>query len=224
MSASFILRLDTRAPVVTWGVYAGNIAGELLQVAYTIDEPAIESAEIELGDGRIVALDIYPDRVETLLPPDTPASPGTIRAFVSDDVGNAATRELVIPLDGTIVVPEPPPPYTGGVGAPPTRIERQAIRDRSTAVVTTRSRVRAMSHDSDTGTTRTRSTVRRRQLPVPPRIERPHVFFRDRSTAVGVTSARVTVRATGHSAGEMTGKSTIRRGDSPELELLILDL
>lgn len=224
MSASFILKLDTQAPVVTWGAYAGNIAGELLQVAYTIDEPEITSAEIELGDSRVLPLDIHPDRVETLLPPDTPQSPATIRAFVSDDVGNIATREFVLLLNGVIVEPEVPPTPPGGVGQPAGRVERGAVRDRATAVGTTRSRVRAVSRCRDIGTTRTRSTIRRRQLPVPPPIERPPIFFRDRSTAVGVTSSRVTVRAGGHSAGQMTSRTRIRRGDSPELEALILDL
>lgn len=224
MASYFTLELDTRAPEVVWGAAGGLSAGALFQIAYTLDEPAITAAEIELGDGRVIPLGIQPGWLEVLLPPDAPQGNATVRAFVRDDVDNTATRTTVVALTGVVVEPDEPPPHFGGAPDGPRRIERAAIRDHATAVGRTRSRVRVTTHVGDTATTRIRTSIRRRRVPAPPPIERPPVIFRDRSTAVGRGRSRLTVRITGHSAGEMTSKTTIRRGDSPEVEALILDL
>ena len=88
---AFRLVLDTRAPRVAWGAVAGTSAGELLRVAYTVDEPELTAATLRLPDGRELVASVLADRIELYLPPDTPSGAATLVAHVVDDLGNQAT-------------------------------------------------------------------------------------------------------------------------------------
>jgi hypothetical protein len=131
VTASFTLVLDTTAPSVAWGAVGGAVAGELLQLAYVTDEP-IDSADLTLADGRVLALTIGA-ALSVLLPADTPQGAATVR--VRDDVGNERVYPALVMLQGAIVVTPPVPSR----GAPPRRrVERRARR----IVQTTRMRAR----------------------------------------------------------------------------------
>src|SRR4051794_27230621 len=65
---------------LTWGAVGGTTAGELLQVAYSVTHPAVTGATLVLADGRRLAMTVYPDRLELLLPEDTPDGPATVIA------------------------------------------------------------------------------------------------------------------------------------------------
>lgn len=108
MATSFTLSLDTTAPAIEWGAVAGTSAGQLLQVAYTIDEPGILTAELELPDGRELPVAIHDARLEVLLPPDAGGGFATLRVDVIDDLGNAATVEHMILLSGVFTTPTGP--------------------------------------------------------------------------------------------------------------------
>lgn len=232
LSSSFILRLDTAAPQITWGAATGTTAGELFRIAYTVDEPGVVSAGLELADGRVVTLTVHADRLEALLPADTPQGNATVRALVRDDVLNEATRTTVVSLTGGIVEPEPTPtpvPHVGGMPQDRRRVDRQAVYDRSTAVARSRSHVVATSRTRDTATTRTHTTIRRRRIPapIPAPPEIVPVIWRDGSTAVVTSRSRInagTVRGTRHSPAKATSRHRVRRADSPDVEALILDL
>lgn len=105
VSAVLDLTLDTHAPVVAWETPTGATAGELLQLPYTTGE-AIEDAWIILGDHRRLDFDVFADRLEVLLPPDTPNGPATVH--YRDDVWNEGTHTIA--LVGVIVAPEPESP------------------------------------------------------------------------------------------------------------------
>jgi hypothetical protein len=123
--------LDTTPPVITWGTPTGTNAGELLQIPYTINEPFLLSAKVRDYGGTDIPLTIHPDRLEALLPVDLADGPALVSADVEDDVGNSATRTMVIMLGGAIVVPQP-----GLLPSMPTRkavVRPRIITDRSTA-------------------------------------------------------------------------------------------
>lgn len=142
MPSYLLLELDTHAPVVTWGAVGGATAGELLQVGYTLNEPALVSATIQLADGRSLALTDTGLTLEALLPPDTPNGNATIRAVVRDEVLNQATRALVVHLTGVIVTPEPTTaPESPGWPVPTPRARRRpahVVRSRASARARTR--------------------------------------------------------------------------------------
>lgn len=124
MPSWFNLRLDTHAPVITWGPVDGTDQGAELVQLYSIDEPAVVSAELELADGRVLPMSVQSNALLVQLPEDTPEGPATIRAFVSDDVANTATRTTVVQLTG---VPfEPPPQPTGPPALPSLGPDRPA--------------------------------------------------------------------------------------------------
>lgn len=105
-NGAVVVRLDTTAPVASWGGATGTIAGELLVIGYTLDEPAAVAARLVLAD-RTLTLDVFPDRLQVLLPPDTPDGLATVELDVLDDVGNAATRTHAYRLGGVVAIPEP---------------------------------------------------------------------------------------------------------------------
>lgn len=141
MPSYLLLELDTHAPVVTWGAVGGATAGELLQVGYTLNEPALVSATIQLADGRSLALTDTGLTLEALLPPDTPNGNATIRAVVRDEVLNQATRALVVHLTGVIVTPEP----TTAPESPGWPVTPRARRPAGPKVITSRSRARGVA-------------------------------------------------------------------------------
>lgn len=97
-----VIRLDTTAPVVTWGPPSDVIASEEMTIPYAVNEPGIESADILLGDGRVVPLAVAADALSATLPDDAPEGWATVRAYVVDDVGNRATRTLQVYVTGVI--------------------------------------------------------------------------------------------------------------------------
>jgi len=111
---SFILTLDTTAPVVTWGPVDGAVLGEQFTIQYLINEPGIVSAELQLADGRTLDMEILPDRLRVQLPDDTPDALATVRVHVRDDVGNEAWRTTEVPISG---VPYVPPETPTGIPA-----------------------------------------------------------------------------------------------------------
>lgn len=124
MSSWFNLRLDTHAPVITWGPVDGTDQGAELVQLYGIDEPGVLTAELELPDGRVLAMSVQSNALLVQLPEDTPEGPATIRAFVRDDVWNEATRTTVVQLTG--VPYEPPPQPTGPPSLPSLGPDRPA--------------------------------------------------------------------------------------------------
>lgn len=213
MPSHFTLQLDTRAPVVTWGATSGTTAGELLIVGYTLDEPALISATIQLADGRTLPLTDTGLTLETLLPPDTPDGNATIRALVRDDVLNEATRTLVIQLTGTIVVvPDAPAPTPGF----PARTPRPRRRRVAPTVVTTRSRARAVvttRHRGDTGSYRAIAVLRYESA------SSADIRRSSRAGASSSSTTHVTVPVS-RASSRTVSRATIRRGDGGDLEAL----
>lgn len=107
---SFLLTIDTAAPVVTWGGTSGTTAGQKLVVGYSLDEPAAVAARVVLVDARSLAATLFSNRIEVLLPADAPAGLATVQLDVQDDVGNAATRTTTVLLSGAPAAPPPAPP------------------------------------------------------------------------------------------------------------------
>jgi hypothetical protein len=118
------LQLDTHAPVVTWGTVEDAEADFELHVGYTLDEPGITSAEIRLGDGRVLPMDVQPAYLSVLLPADTPNGSAEVRAYVQDDVLNTALRTLTVFVIGVEGAPPPPAP---GLPSPPQHAPRRIV-------------------------------------------------------------------------------------------------
>jgi hypothetical protein len=150
-----VITLDTHAPEVTWGTPVGTTAGELLQVAYTLDEPELLDATLTLIDGRVLVLSVYADRLELVLPADASDGPATVRARVRDDVANEAIRELVVVITGVPYVPPQTPPTPARPGWPVPRRPREQREH----VVQVRSRVRARSSARVGATRRSRERL-----------------------------------------------------------------
>jgi hypothetical protein len=149
---SFILTLDTQAPVVTWGPVDGNVLGEEFSIQYALDEGQVLSAELKLADGRILAMAVLPDRLVVMLPDDAPDALATVDAFVSDDVGNTAHRTTEVPISGVPIEPVGP----AGIPALGPPVE-PVHRWRTVAVLRSRYRV---IQGATTGMVRVRATVR----------------------------------------------------------------
>lgn len=92
MAASFVLTLDTRAPQVTFGTPTWE-AG-LLRVPYTSNEPGIVAARASSADGTAREGDVGAH--EITFPYDI-WTHGSVYVDVEDEVGNSATRTLIIP-------------------------------------------------------------------------------------------------------------------------------
>lgn len=217
MAGHFRLTLDTHAPVITWGAVGGNNAGELLQVAYTVNEPAVDSAVLELQDGRVLAMSVLPDRLEVLVPYDAPPQ-GTITAVAVDDLDNLASYALVVSLVGGVGAPPTPIADRGNAPMPtgPSRrtSERQERRidSRSRARTSSTTRVAARRRDHTTVAGRSVDAVRSRSA--------------DRSLALATSRVRA-IAGHGHRHPPGTTGSrieVIRRRDGQEIEALLLDL
>jgi hypothetical protein len=198
-----VITLDTHAPEVTWGTPVGTTAGELLQVAYTLDEPELLDATLTLIDGRVLVLSVYADRLELVLPADASDGPATVRARVRDDVGNEAIRELVIVITGVPYVPPQTPPTPARPGWPQPRRRREQREH----VVQVRSRVRARSSARVGATRRSRErlvVVGHARL-AGPRRATAVVIVRSRALLeqerVAVSALRASSRATIHRRG-----------------------
>lgn len=117
MSSWTTIVLDTTAPQITWGAPDGAVASETLTVPYLVDEPGITSAEIVLLDGRTLPMTVGAGALTVILPVDAPEGAATVRAYVLDDVGNAAVRQLVVAISG-VLLDQQPPPVPGWPGHP----------------------------------------------------------------------------------------------------------
>jgi hypothetical protein len=157
VSSSFVLTLDTQAPVVTWGFPDGTDQGEELRVPYAVNEPGIISADLELPDGRHLSMEVQPGVLVVQLPDDTPEGPATVSALVRDDVWNEATRTHVVQLTGEIAPPPSGPPV---LPSPPQR--------RVTRVVSEPSICRGSSRDAVAAVVPTFSVVRTRSRYIAP--------------------------------------------------------
>lgn len=112
-SSAFQLRLDTTAPRLTWGAVTGADPGDTLRVAYALDEPQVESAELQLAD-RTLAMSVGVLTLDVAVPDDT-GGDGQVVAHVVDNAGNRASYTLAISLGGVAPPPPVPPPSTGGM-------------------------------------------------------------------------------------------------------------
>lgn len=215
MSSSFQLTLDTTAPQITWGAQAGATAGELLQLGYTLDEPGIVSAQLELADGRNLALADTGLTLEAQLPPDTPNGPATVRVVVRDELLNQATRTRTIFLVGVVVIPEGPP-AAGGLPSPARRRPQpnaRVIRVRS-QVPTTSSSTLLVLGQGKVGIAVATSTRRMRAAAAT-------------SSRLGLgSSARLATRRVEgpDSTRTLSREGAVTRRDGPTTEALLLDL
>ena len=216
MSASFQLTLDTTAPEITWGAVSGATAGERLRVGYTLNEPGVAEATVELPDGRTLALVDTGLTLEANLPVDAAAGWATVRARLVDDVWNEATRALPVRIAGVVVTPEPDRTPAGGL---PGRARRRARPDARTLRV--RSRVHATS--SSRARALERSYVGIAVASSPGRLS----AMTDSTDAVSIMSraALTSSRAVGRdSTRTLSREGTVTRRDGPDAEALLLDL
>lgn len=88
MTALVAVTLDTAAPAVVLGTPAHAVAGQVISIPYTADEP-IDSAELLLPDAREVTLTVTPTVLLGLVPADCPRGDALVR--VRDDVANEAS-------------------------------------------------------------------------------------------------------------------------------------
>ena len=115
MPTQFQLVLDTTAPRVEWRPPSRAVAGTLLKLPYTSDEP-IAVAELHLADGRYLPMAVGALELSVLLPADAPDGPAGVR--VADDVGNWTEYPAVVQIGGVIVEPEPTVGGLPSTGAP----------------------------------------------------------------------------------------------------------
>ena len=119
------IELDTTAPVISWGTPSSNVAGTLLSIPYTIDEPGINWARLRDSAGGFTPATVFSDHIEVTIPSAAYNGQAFIEAEVQDDVDNLALRayEFVI-IGGTPIEPVVPQgvstgkPFTYGAGAP----------------------------------------------------------------------------------------------------------
>lgn len=88
MSASLTITLDTTAPGVVLGTAVHPVAGQVVTIPYTADEP-IDSAELILPDAREVMLTVTATTLYGLIPADCVQGPSLVRA--RDDLANEAS-------------------------------------------------------------------------------------------------------------------------------------
>lgn len=214
MTGSFTLALDTHAPVVTWGAVEDAEADFELRVGYTLNEPDITSAEIQLGDGRVLPMDVQPTYLSVQLPADAPNGAAEVRAYVRDDVWNTATRTLAIFVTGIEGAP-PPAPTT------PPSMPRRVPR-----VIVDESVVRGASEDAVRAVVPTLSVVRGRSSYLAPTVR----IVRHTATVRGTTAPDVVFVTAVPLAGRGAGSSADviwRRPEGPRAEgdlIVLLDL
>lgn len=216
MTSSFVLTLDTTAPQVTWGAVGGAEAGQLLQVAYTLDEPDAVSAEFVSFAGEHVPLTVLPDRVEGLLPPAITGGLGSVLLTVLDDLGNEAVRELKIqvvsPVGG---VPARTGPGIVPTAAPGPRLPQEVIVRSRLPVLSGTVAVAAVAVSSDSRQT-SRTSVER-SFPTP-------LVRLTRSQLRAPAGAAAVVRIPARSQLRVAGGGRVLRRDGQDEEALLLAL
>lgn len=191
MSAYAVIVLDTTAPVVTWGPPSDAVASEELTIPYAVNEPGVEAADVELRDGRVVALAVGADALSGLLPADAPEGWATVRAYVVDDVGNRATRTLPIYVSGVIPV-EP----VGVSGQPHPPVYAPELHRSAPSHAATRSTYAVGVMVTSTGRARVRTsyvTPTRRVVATASRARLSAVW--SSSSTLATTSARAATRS-----------------------------
>lgn len=222
MPTTFVLTLDTAAPVVTWGGTGGTTAGELLVVGYSINEPQGTAARVKLADNRSLAATVFSNRIEVLLPADTPAGLATVELDVADDVGNAATRTTTVLLSGAPAPPSAPPveypapmPGVPGIRPRPRRPAPQRHETRTRIASRSTSRARAGSLAGEPSQVRTRvSTYVRVRTNLPQGAEVSRLVLQTLTTVRVRASDRVQIGA--------RATSDRRRRDDPALLAILL--
>lgn len=102
---AYELELDTTPPVITWGTPSGALAGSLLSVPYTINEPQILTAKLVDSQGQEMALTVGPANISGLVPAFFYEGTAQIIAHVKDEVYNETFRVLPFQLVGVPVEP-----------------------------------------------------------------------------------------------------------------------
>lgn len=218
MPPSFNLQLDSHAPVVTWGPVTDPNAGEDMTVLYALNEPALDHATFTLIDGRVLPMVDLGDRLTVHLPDDAPDGLAVVRAYVVDDVLNAATRTLNVVVGGVPFTPPPPVPDTQG-GFPGTRPRPAPTLIHGSSSCQTGSRpdrIVVRQHTTTSARPRVRYTAPSQRT------------IRQRTSARSASSARLTATAPFVSSAAVTaGTATLwKRPEGPgaEDDLIILGL
>lgn len=213
-----VIDLDSAAPVIAWGPATGLTAGELLQIAYEIDEPEVIGAELTLVGGTVLTMTVASDRLTVLLPYDAPAGLATISAYVRDAAGNEAIRSTTVLIAGTIVVIPPAPQSTAPASTPGTI--RRVIPGGISS-----SRARSRTAVSRRAPRRPATAVGRSSYRVVGRRLRGDALHLTRTAARARSAARVSTHRAYHEAAHVRETTTVRRRDGPEIEAwLILEL
>lgn len=213
MAGFLNLTLDTHAPVVTWGPVVGTDVGEELVQDYTVNEPGVYQAELRLADGRVLPMVVEATRLRVQLPEDTPEGQAQVRAYVRDDVLNAAIRTRAVALTGIAGEPPPAPaPYAG----PPSRDPPAPSLVRwDEAPVHLGSRDRVLARSSAVSRLRTRS---RYTVPGTRAISR-------RSRLYLSSTTHVAARVEAHSAAQTSSSDRLwKRPEGPRFEEELIDL
>lgn len=204
--------LDTTAPVVTWGPVDGADADQDFEILYTVDEPELVSAELQLPDGRVLEMTVLADRLAVHLPADSPRGLGTVSAFVRDELGNTATRTTTVALDGVIPVEPPTVPTGGGFPLAPARRPAVEIRRWRTRAATGSRYNVAVAVPG----VRTRAETRSRYRVV--ETSRVRLSVLDARTRFGRANRHVQVTL----AGTATRYAVSKRAEGPEAEAELL--
>jgi hypothetical protein len=115
-------------PWLTWGPVAGTTAGEVLQVAYSVSRPGVDTARLVLADGRELVMTVSADRLEVLLPPDAADGWAKVIAELVDEWGHTGTAELDVLIVGLPSGPPVPRPEPAGGLPRPQRLVRAPAR------------------------------------------------------------------------------------------------
>lgn len=84
----FTLELDTAAPQLTFGTQNAAALGSVFEIAYTINEPGILTAELYDALGSTHELTVHPDKLALLITESVSLGPATLRIITRDDVMN----------------------------------------------------------------------------------------------------------------------------------------
>lgn len=206
MSAFTIIRLDTTAPVITWGTVDGAVASETMTVLYLIDEPQVIDATLRLGDGRVLAGTVLADRITFDLPEDAPEGIAVLSATLTDDVGNSTVAYLNVNVSGVI----PVAPYIPVLPGMPVVDEH---RTRSRCVTRSRFAVLVTTRRPSRATIQARFRVARRPMTAAPGTTR--------GRSGGTVRAHLGSRSTVTPRGQWTFERT---PEGPETEAALVAL
>jgi hypothetical protein len=219
MPGAFHLQLDKSAPVVTWGPVTDPNAGEDMTVLYALNEPALDHATITLVDGRVLPMTDLGGSLTVHLPDDAPDGHAVVRAYVVDDVLNAATRTLTVTVSGVPFIPPDPPVPDTNDGFPAARRRPRPTLVRGSSSSQTGShpdRITVRQHTSTSVRPRARYTAPSQRM------------IRQRSSARSASTARLAATVPFVSSAAVTGGTATlwKRPEGPgeEDDLILLGL